>query len=321
VGRAFGFFWGPAAGAPLSGIFDLNLGQAFIAGVTASTNVLIPFEPRAVFLGLNVPEAIILKSISNSIYHAMQMNFTKRMSRGLQFNLGYTWSRSIDDNSADPGSTSGGGKPDVPNTGFIVQGDARNLRANRGLSDFDRTHRFSASFVWDIPTAGRKNAFVSGWQLAGFIQAQSGAPYSIFTAEPEGRSANALRSLNNGPGGLFRLGFGRPNFSGTLDTLTSTSDKTIAFNTAALSSPLGSFGNLGRNVLRAGTQKRFDMSISKTTSITERWKVEFRTEFFNIFNNVNFALPVNDLQDSSVGNIENTVGGPRVIQFGFKVTF
>jgi hypothetical protein len=327
VGRAFGFFWPAGTGTgnqnfgSLANTFDLNLGTQTASIANNTTNAVIPFEVRAVFLGLNVPEAIILKSVSNSIYHGMQMNFTKRMSRGLQFNLGYTWSRSIDDNSADPGSTAGGGKPDVPNAGFIVQGDSNNARANRGVSDFDRTHRFSASFVWDIPTGGMKNALVSGWQLAGFVQAQSGAPYSIFTAEPEGRSASALLSRNNGPGGLFRLGFGRPNFSGTADDLTNTADKTIAFDPSLLTSPVGGFGNLGRNVLRADTQKRFDMSLSKMTKITERFSVQFRAEFFNLFNNVNFAIPVNDLQDSSVGNIENTVGGPRVIQFGFKFLF
>lgn len=323
VGRAFGFYWGTAAGAPLTGIFDLNLGQPFTAGVTASTNVIIPFEPRAAFLGLNVPEAIILKSTGNSIYHGLQTSLTKRFSRGLQFHVGYTFSRSIDDSSADPGSTAGGGKPDIPNTGFIVQGDSRNTAANRGLSDFHRKHRLSASFVWDIPTGSWKNPFVTGWQLAGFVQAQSGAPYSIFSGEPEGRSANALRSLNNGSGGLFRLGFGRPNLAPTssLDSLTATSDKTIAFDVTQLASPLGSFGNLPRNVLIGSAQKRFDMSISKSTRLTERFRVEFRTEFFNLFNNVNFALPVNDLQDSSAGQIENTIGGPRVIQFGLKLVF
>lgn len=327
VGLAYGFNW-PATldanGQPvfgsLAGIFDLNLGQS---PSSPTANALIPFEPRAVFLGLNVPEAIILKSTGNSIYHGLQTNVTKRFSHGLQFNLGYTFARSIDDSSSDPGSTSGGGKPDVPNTGFIVQGDSRNTAANRGLSDFDRTHRFSLSFVYDIPTGGLTNQLVKGWQISGFAQVQSGAPYSIFTAEPEGRSAAALQSLNNGPGGLFRLGFGRPNLAAgaSLSSLTNTGDPTLAFDISQLTSPLGSFGNLPRNALRGHRQKRFDLAISKTTDITERYRIEFRTEMFNLFNNVNFALPVNDLQDSDVGQIQNTVGGPRVIQFGLRFVF
>jgi hypothetical protein len=322
VNVAYGFNWGTGtAFGPLSGTFDLNL-QRPVTSATDS-NALIRFEPRAIFLGINIPEAIILKSTGNSIYHGLQTNFTKRFSHGLQFNLGYTWARSIDDNSADPGSTSGGGKPDIPNTGFIIQGSARNARANRGLSDFDRTHRFSLSYVYDIPTGQWNNAFVRGWQLSGFVQIQSGAPFSIITGEPEARSAANLLSLDEGSGGLFRLGFGRPSLASgaSLRSLTSTGDKTVAFTTSGLATPLGFNGDLGRNVFRADYQKRFDMAISKTTNITERYRIEFRTEFFNLFNNVNFALPVNDLQDSSVGEIENTVGGPRVIQFGLRFVF
>ena len=73
------------------------------------------------------------------------------MSGGMQFNVAYTYSRSMDTSSADPGSTAGGGKPDVPNAGFVVQGNQRDLDANYALSDFDRPHRFSGSFVWDLP--------------------------------------------------------------------------------------------------------------------------------------------------------------------------
>lgn len=329
VGLAYGFNWPTGTGTGnqnfggLTGLFDLNLAMPTALITSNAVNAIIPFEPRAVFLGINVPEAIILKSTGNSIYHGLQTNFTKRFSRGLQFNLGYTWARSIDDSSADPGSTSGGGKPDIPNTGFIVQADSRNTRANRGVSDFDRTHRLSLSFVYEIPTGGWNNQFVKGWQVSGFTQVQSGAPYSIFTGEGEGRSAAALLSLNNGPGGLFRLGFGRPNLASgaTLSSLQTTGSSTTAFDVTQLASPLGGFGDLPRNVLRANTQKRFDMAISKSTRITERFRIEFRTEFFNLFNNVNFALPVNDLQDGSVGEIENTVGGPRVIQFGLRFVF
>jgi hypothetical protein len=329
VGLAYGFNWPTGTGAgnqdfgPLAGQFDMNLGLKTDQIQNNTTNAIIPFEPRAVFLGINVPEAIILKSTGNSIYHGLQTSFTKRFSHGLQFHAGYTFSRSIDDNSADPGSTAGGGKPDVPNTGFIVQGDSRNTAANRSVSDFDRPHRFSLSFVYDIPTGGSQNRLIRGWQLAGFTQVQSGAPYTIFSAEPEGRSASALASLNNGPGGLYRLGFGRPNLApgATLESLVDTGEATVAFDTTQLVSSFGTFGFMGRNVLRADRQSRFDMAVSKTTHITERYSVEFRTEFINLFNTVNFAPPVNDLQDSAVGDIEQTIGGPRVVQFGARFIF
>jgi hypothetical protein len=89
-----------------------------------------------------------------------------------------------------------------------------------------------------------------------------------------------------------------------------------------LGSPLGGFGNLPRNPCRADMQKRVDFAVSKTTRFNERYGLEFRAEFFNLFNFTNFAVPVNDLQEtSSIATIENTVGGPRILQFGVRFTF
>jgi hypothetical protein len=86
--------------------------------------------------------------------------------------------------------------------------------------------------------------------------------------------------------------------------------------------PLGGFGNLGRNVLRNDYQKRFDFSLAKNTRIRERLGFEFRWDIFNAFNNVNFASPGNDLQDTTdFGTILNTIGGPRVMQLGLRFMF
>ncbi len=285
---------------------------------------VIGFEARGPILGFNIPEAVLLQSSSNSIYNALQLNLTKRMSRGIQFNTSYTWSRSIDNNSADPGSTAGGGKPDVPNVGFVVQGDQRNLAMNRAVSDFDRSHRFSASFVYELPTGKSNSRWIKGWSLSGFTQVQSGSPFSIFSAEPELGNVTQYTSLTRGSGGLYRLGFGRPNINGTLDQLKQKgADPTEQFfNASVLTSPLGGFGNLGRNVLRNDSQKRFDVSLAKNTTIKESLAVEFRWDIFNAFNNVNFATPGNDLQDvTDFGKILNTIGGPRVMQFGLRLVF
>lgn len=322
TGVAFGFL------NTLTGQIDLNFSQPvrLINGQPdLAQRVIIPFEARGPILGFNIPEALLLTSSGNSIYHGLQLGFVKRMSKGLQFNAAYTFSKSIDVSSADPGSTAGGGRPDVPNVGFVVQGDQRNTRANRGLSDFDRTHRFSLSFVYDLPIPGQSR-WSKGWQVAGFVQVQSGTPFSIFTSEPEARTLGDLLSLDEGTGGLFRLGFGRPNLRPglTLDDLRRQgADITERFfNVDALESPVGGIGTLGRNVLRGPNQKRTDFSLSKTTSIVENVNLEFRWGVFNLFNHVNFANPNNDLQDAlDFGTILNTVGGPRVMQFGLKVRF
>jgi hypothetical protein len=83
------------------------------------------------------------------------------------------------------------------------------------------------------------------------------------------------------------------------------------------------FGNLGRNILRGFSQKRLDVGLSKTTNITERIGLEFRWDVFNIFNNVNFATPNSVIGEAGTdfGKITDTIGGPRVMQFGFKLKF
>ena len=335
IGKAFGFanpfrvggaatclggVLGGVAGAPI----DLNLANPLTcSGTTLGGGQVINFEARVPILGFNVPEALILRSNGQSTYHGAQFGLTQRLSRGLHFNASYTWSKSIDTSSTDPGSTAGGGKPDVPNSGFVVQGDLRNLEANRAVSDFDRTHRFSLSFVYDIPSFGRRGRLFNGWQLSGFFQAQTGTPYSIFSPEPEIQTAAQYADRVRGSGGLFRLGFGRPSLCGTLDELRRTgSDITEeAFNDDVLCTAFGQNGTLGRNVLRAPSQSRFDFGILKSTKLSETVAFEFGWDVFNVFNKANFAAPDFELGSPDFGTIVNTVGGPRVMQFRAKLKF
>ncbi len=335
LGRAFGFanpfrVGGTAtcAGGVLSGVAgaprDLNLANAITcSGSTLGGGQVINFEARVPVLGFNVPEALILRSNGESTYHGAQFGLTQRLSRGLHFNASYTWAKSIDTSSTDPGSTAGSGKPDVPNTGFVVQGDLRNLEANRAVSDFDRTHRFSLSFVYDIPSFGSNSKAFTGWQLSGFFQAQTGTPYSIFAPEPEVQTAAQYADLVRGSGGLYRLGFGRPGLCGSLDELRRQgSDITEdAFNRDVLCSPLGQNGSLGRNVLRAPAQSRFDFGILKSTKLSETTSLEFGWDIFNVFNRANFASPDFELGSPDFGRITTTVGGPRVMQFRAKFKF
>lgn len=310
LGRAFGFL------NTVTGQVDLNL---------SSTNqTYINFEARVPILGFNVPEALLLQSKGTSNYHGGQFSLTKRFSKGLQFNVAYTFSKSIDVMSSDPGSTAGGGKPDVPNTGFIAQGDARDLENNRAVSDFDRTHRFSTNFVWEIPTGGSNNAFVKGWSVSGFYQIQSGTPFTVFASEPEIANSSQLTSLTRGSGGIYRLGFGRPNISCSASEAVSdasTSNLNV-INTGCFSSAMGGFGGLGRNTFRGPLQQRLDLSFAKNTKLNDRLSFELGFDLFNVFNTVNFANPNSDLQDSvDFGVITNTVGGPRVGQFRAKFRF
>jgi hypothetical protein len=335
LGKAFGFAnpyrVGQTAGCaggvltlPGGTPVDLNLANPITcAGSTIGGGQVINFEARVPILGFNVPEAVLLQSNGHSDYEGAQFTLTQRLSRGLQFSGAYTFSRSRDTSSSDPGSTAGSGKPDVPNSGFVVQGDQRNLEGNYALSDFDRKHRFSLSFVYDIPAFGPKNKLTTGWRLSGFFQAQTGTPYSIFAPEPEIQTAPQYAALVQGSGGLFRLGFGRPSLCGSLDQLRQTGpDITLAaFDATALCTARGQNGNLGRNVLRAPAQSRFDVSLAKTTKLTERMTLDFGWDIFNLFNRANFAGPDNELGSPDFGRITTTVGGPRVMQFGMKLKF
>ena len=335
LGKAFGFAnpfrvgaSATCAGGVLAGVagapIDLNLANAITcSGSTLGGGQVINFEARVPILGFNVPEALILRSNGESTYHGAQFGLTQRLSRGLHFNASYTWSKSLDTSSTDPGSTAGSGKPDVPNTGFVVQGDLRNLDANHAVSDFDRTHRFSLSFVYDIPSFGSKSRLLTGWQMSGFFQAQTGTPYSIFSPEPEVQTAPQYADLVRGSGGLFRLGFGRPGLCGSLDELRQQGGDITeeAFNRDVLCSPLGQNGSLGRNVLRASSQSRFDFGIVKSTKISETTSFEFGWDIFNVFNRANFAAPDFELGSPDFGRITSTVGGPRVMQFRAKFKF
>lgn len=310
VGRAFGFL------NTVTGRIDNNLANA--------AGQVINFESRVGVLGFNVPEALLLQSNAYSNYHGAQFSLTKRLSDGLQFNVAYTFSKSIDIMSSDPGSTAGGGKPDVPNTGFIAQGDSNNTSNNRAVSDFDRTHRFSTNFVYEIPSFGSTNRFLTGFTVSGFFQAQSGTPFTVFAAEPEIQTAAQYADLIRGSGGLYRPGFGRPNINCSAeDAIGSYGTNNLSvIDRSCFSSPLGGFGNLGRNTFRGPSQNRFDLSFAKNTRFSERFQLELGFDLFNIFNTVNLANPNNDLQDSvDFGVITGTVGGPRVGQFRAKLTF
>ncbi|HEY9284789.1 MAG TPA: hypothetical protein VIP46_15135 [Pyrinomonadaceae bacterium] len=208
----------------------------------------------------------------------------------------------------------------MPNTGFVVQGDQRDLEANRAPSDFDRTHRFSLSFVYELPAFGRASRLARGWQLSGFFQAQTGAPFSIFAPEPEIQTAAQYADLVRGSGGLYRLGFGRPALCGDLDAQGADITES-AFNRDALCTAFGQSGSLGRNALRAPAQNRLDLSLVKATRLTETASLELGWDVFNVFNRANFSAPDGELGSPDFGRITSTTGGPRVMQFRAKFKF
>src|SRR5262245_44644773 len=162
------------------GVGPIFIGDGNIDNTASSLGIVIDPTMRAPYFGFDPTDSIILQSRGYSIYHSAQFNLSRRFSKGYGFTLSYNFSKSMDIGSIDPGSTTASGNPDQPNLGLVVQGDQRNINANYGLSDFDRPHRFAASFNWELPTFGSKSRLIKGWQLSGFGQWQSGTPFSIF---------------------------------------------------------------------------------------------------------------------------------------------
>jgi hypothetical protein len=258
----------------------------------------IPGELRGRLLGLDEDEgANMIQSNSNSIYHSLQASLTKRYSRGVMFNLNYTFSRAIDVYSDE-------GK-------YQVEHDQTRPFLNRGLSDFHRKHRFIFSGTWDLPLRGSR--WLTGWQISGVGTFQSGRPFSII----DGDFSGFLYS-STGPRPNIRPGATHAD----LTTEGPVTDRiTTYFNRSALQSSGAQFGNLGRNVVMGPDQRRLDLSVIKRTRLTERTSLEFRAEGYNIANNPTFRNPDRDMSNASFGSITRTRGGPRVIQLGLKLRF
>ncbi|MBI3952171.1 MAG: TonB-dependent receptor [Acidobacteria bacterium] len=296
-------------GTKLINVFNLN--QA--GGVTPFTcGTPVPcFSTNKNLFGM-----VEVQSSANSHYDSLQASVTKRLSRGLQFLASYTFSKSIDNYSGD-----------LTNELTILPGDQQNFRSHRALSNFDRTHRFVYSFVYDLPQCYSGDSAVARhllntWQIAGIATLQSGLPVTIFEAV--------------GSAVFNRVNF-KPGFAGSLEQPGSVHEKlTQFFNTGVLASaqrtlagmpnpffdPNAPFGNSGRNILRGPDQRNLDFSLVKFIPVTEGVDAEFRTEFFNIFNTVNFALPnANIAVPATFGRITATSAGPRIIQFALKLNF
>jgi hypothetical protein len=236
-----------------------------------------------------------------SSYNSLQISLTERNWKGFNGLVSYTYSHSIDDYS--------GG--DVNDLDGIPGNTLHNYYAS---SDFDRRHRLIASGTYDVPKfyhgTGAAKYAANGWQLGTIITLQSGVPFNIIGYD----SAFAYTYSNLAPGYTIgsAKGNGRPE-----------SRLGEYFNTAAFQLPVAystDFGNL-RNVLVGPPQKNMDFSIVKFFPIAEKQKLEFRTEFFNLFNHPNFANPVNIQSSSAFGAIVKTATGPRVVQFAFKYSF
>jgi hypothetical protein len=274
------------------------------------------------------------ESGGNSSYNALWLTANKRFARGLQFNASYTFSKSIDYNS-------------LTNQNIVTQRvvqDSYNLRADRGLSDFDARHRFVINAIYELPFKG--NRLVEGWQLSTIIQAQSGNPVNIIAGSPDvipgiapGININTLTGLPSlrpdviGP--ISEIGRVDQWFTNTVCDPRVSCPAGSVFALPVASGNALHFGNLGRNVIIGPGFNNTDFSVLKNTKITESLNIQFRAEIFDLLNHANFGQPtaigqpnaVAQPRSSTFGVINNTrfptsdSGSSRQLQFALKFIF
>jgi len=273
-----------------------------------TTNTSANAQNRVPYVGFSPTGLVWLETSTDSRYNSLQTSVTRRMSKGLRMLASYTLSKSLDNNSA-----SGTGA-----TFANFDGDQTRLSLNRGPSDFDRKHRFVVNFSYEIPKWGlglNRTAFgkrfFEGWQLAGVAVAQSGTPFSVTDSTGATLYGETTRA-NFAPNATLETA----QLSGSVE-----SRLNQYFNTAAFTKGGTGFGNSGRNILRGPAQRNIDLSVNKRIAIRERMSLEWRSEFFNVLNFVNFANPGSSITASSAGTIRSTTGNPRVIQMALKLQF
>jgi hypothetical protein len=248
-----------------------------------------------------------------SIYHALQANITKRTSNGLTFQAAYTWAHVIDD-ASDPLTPAAG------NQGFPR--NSLDLRAERGNSDFDVRQRLVLNYAWAIPlghghdhlSEGFAASLFGGWEVAGITTFSSGLAFDIFTATDTAHTGQPQRPDYNPAGTPISVSNPR----------TQTGPNVGLFSDAAF----GSAGNLGRNHFYGPGVNNWDAVLQKTLSLSERVRLAFRWETYNVFNRVQFFQPGNLTSNpDTFGQSITTVRQPdittsaRQIQFGMKLTF
>jgi hypothetical protein len=288
-------------------------GQVEAAGL--SPYFFIPYPQFA--NGMNV-----IDSNDWSTYHALQLQFQRRMTNGLDLQFSYTFSKSLDTRSFDPAFTtvSTANNQTASSTPF----DINNRRLNYALSDFDRRHVAQTYGVYELPfgkgkkfggnASGWTQRLIGGWQVAGTGTFQSGRPFSAYSGFYTFN--NVVQSFANCTGCTSTMGNVQDGPGGVKWYLTA--DQISKFTPLSM----GELGNTGRNFFRAPGGWGVDGSFLKRTTLTERMNLELRADMTNMTNTAQFGAPTATVTSTIFGRIRDTVlSGSRKIQLGAKINF
>ena len=260
----------------------------------------------------NFTRVVVSRNAATSDYHALQLQFQRRLSRGLQAMASYTWSHSIDIASAD--------------SAFNVSTAKLDPKIDRGSSDFDVRHSFSGGATYDVPRIFENHLLGSlfrDWSIDAIYRARTAFPLTVFAS--------------NRP--LFGVGTTPARADVVAGVQQYLHDSTVAggwrLNPAAFAvPPVGRQGTLGRNSLRGFPLSQLDFSLRRKFPLGERWNLQLRADLFNALNHPNFATPIFTLGNSLFGQSTQMlgrelggvsplyqVGGPRSIQLALKLQF
>jgi len=288
-------------GTHLSDVLDKN-----------QTDPVTGFKPYPQFSSI-----LYVESNANSSYNSLQLRSEKRTSHGLALLLSYTYSKSFDDISSVFGGSVGSGLPQ----------NSRDLPADRGPSDFNAVNRFSGSFVYDLPVhrlwSNGPGRLLDNWQASGIVTAQTGSPFTVVL--PGAPASSAAAFGNPARPDLV----GNPFQPGTIAGCQGPSQVRTPqswFNRCAFATPAGAFGTEGRNILTGPGFTDIDFSLAKSMALRgENQRLQFRGDFFNLFNHPNFDTPNHVLGSSNFAKLLSANGygtkPPRQIQLSLRYGF
>ena len=261
----------------------------------------------------------------NSSYHSLQLSAEKRASKNLTILANYTYSKSIDNLPVGGGVVDVGA--DSPST--LPFGTPNRKAFDRGPSDFDHTHRFVTSYVWQLPGLNGQNALVrtilGGWQVNGVMAWQTGRPFTVVAGKDISKSnLNNDRAVQVGP--AFGPGACAFNKFTNVPSPQSCVDLLVPNNLAFTVPAALTFGTTSKGQFRWPGAFNWDMGLVKTFQITERVGVQFRAEYFNILNHPNWSSddasvnPVANVSSPTFGSIR-VADDPRIGQLALKIIF
>lgn len=308
-----------------------------LGGLTTNSSANI--NSRTLVPGFSSTGLNTVTGSGNSWYNAFLFSVRHPFSKGFQIKADYTFSKSLDNNS-------GSFTQDLGNAG----GNQLAFDLNKGLSNFDQKHRLVLTYLWEIPgpKQGWQGRVLGGWSLSGVTTFQSGFPFNVVSTTSGNLqgAGTAIGRANTSCNGGFTIG---GNVSNAVDrfintacfsapvalaagTVVTTVDANLAPGAGNFVIGPGTgvlFGNLGRNALRGPFQQRFDTAITKRIALDpvypllgENANLEFRTEFFKLFNTPIFNNPISNVSSGSFGRITSTTDSTgRIIQFALKLNF